>query len=442
MPRPNRERTIFRCVAPPTRPARRLRRFLAAEVRRLQPEIRASAAACEAERYRKHFDSVGHVGVLLFHGLNPGLSLRQSYAALCECATYLTVWGLRAADDADDGLPAVSFSQVAASSTSRPADLLLGLLPGLLRRVQQTCPRRADAPPAGLHCIDATFLHLSHQLADWIPERTRANATGYWLQFEYTPADDLVKSVVLSDTQANDVQRLDALLFETPADLAALADETLVMDLGFYSHARFARLRTAGVHFVTRLHPQAATANDQDLLIQQPLPQLPESCRGRILVRRDRRLTVGSPNNRAGAVLEDMRVVRATVEPTPTAARRGATAVTYDLLTDRWDLSAEAVVQWYLWRWEIELFFRWLKRSLGLLRPLGHSQNAIEMSLWLALIVHLLCLLASAASGRQRRSPCVLASLPWLLVQLSLADLHADDSPRQLSLPGFHVPDG
>ena len=278
MPRPNRERITFRPVEPSNHPPRPLRRLLATEVRHLPRAIRTSAAACGADRYRKHFDSVAHVGLLLFHGLNPGLSLRQSDEALAECDALLEVWGLRQ----PDGALSVSFSQVAASSTSRPADLLLGLLPDLMRRVQQRGRRRADAPPAGLRIIDATFLRLSQRLADWLPTRTRANATGYWLQFEYTPADDLVHSVVRSDTHANDVQRLDALLFETPADLVELAETTLVLDLGVYSHARFARLRAAGVHIVTRLHPQAALAEVADVPIQQPLPTLPAHGRGRI----------------------------------------------------------------------------------------------------------------------------------------------------------------
>ena len=56
-------------------------------------------------------------------------------------------------------------------------------------------------------------------------------------------------------------------------------------------------------------------------------------------------------------------------------------------MTDRWDLSAAEVVQCYLWRWPIELFFRWLTRQLGLLRPFGRSPEAVWLSVLLAVIV-------------------------------------------------------
>lgn len=417
MPCPQRERNTFRSVAETPDPNRRVRRFVAGEVRRLQAAVRVSAAACEADRYRKQFDAVAHFGLLVFHGLRPGASLRGTYAAIYQCPALLAASGLVQ----PDGAPTVSFSQFAASNTTRPAAFVLGILPRLIARVQQSTLPRADRPP-DLRIIDGTFLRLSHQLADWLPTPGPRGTSGVWVQLEFTPADGLVHSVITSDRGVNDVQRLDAAIFECEADLAERTGTTLVTDLGFYSHARFAAIRRGDVHLVTRLHPQAATAERIDLPVQRALPGLPAPCRGRITVTADVRATVGSPNNRAGAVLPNMRLVTASVEPTAKAARSGAAAVVYQLLTDRWDLAAETIVQWYLWRWDIENFFRWLKRGLGMIRLLGHSQNAVELSLWVALLVHLLCLLA-AAIGVAGSLTSILAQLPWLLSQCTLADL-------------------
>jgi hypothetical protein len=413
-----------------------MRRFIAREIRQLQAAIRVSAAACDADRYRKRFDAVAHFGLLVFHGLQPAASLRGSYAAIYQCPAMLAASGLVQ----PDGTPTVSFSQFAASNTTRPAAFLLGILPTLIQRVQQSALPRADRP-AALRIIDGTFLRLSQQVADWLPKPGPRGTSGLWVQVEYTPADGVVHSVITSDRKVNDVQRLDAALFACDDDLAERVDTTLVMDLGFYSHARFETLRSGGVSVLTRLHPQAATAARIDLPVQRPLPDLPDACRGRITVTADVRATVGSPNNRAGAVLPNMRLVTATVEPTLKAARTGAAAVTYHLLTDRWDLSADAVIQWYLWRWDIENFFRWLKRGLGMIRLLGHSENAVDLSLWVALLVHLLCLLA-AAGGVTGSLAAILAQLPWLLSQCTLADLlglddgrDTDTTPSMTQLP-------
>ena len=59
---------------------------------------------------------------------------------------------------------------------------------------------------------------------------------------------------------------------------------------------------------------------------------------GRVRVLRDARVTVGSPNNRAGAVLPGLRLVEAEVAPAPAAARKGAQPLVYRVLTDRADL--------------------------------------------------------------------------------------------------------
>lgn len=413
---------------------RRLRRFLAAEVPRLRPPLRRGAARWRADRYRKHFDAVAHALLLIFHGLRRSESLRQSYAAFADCRGLLALSGLGGADR-DDGVIGVSFSQVAASNHSRPAAFLQDLAAELSRRVRQA-GRGAGVPyPLDLYALDSTVLRLSLRRAPWLGPISRGEQPGVRVQVGYTPALDLPDVLCVTTTRRNDCQGLDVGLLDDAARLAALRDQTLVLDLGYYSHARFARLRAAAVHFVTRLHPQAAVGEVLDLEVQAPLP-LPEGAAGRITVQADRRVTVGSPSNKRGAVLPGLRVVVATVQPLPAAARRGTHDVVYHLLTDRWDLEAAAVVQLYLWRWQIELFFRWLKSFLHLPRLLGYSENAVLMTIWLAVISHLLTLLATHALGFVRRGPTLLALLPLAFAHLTPHDLASCAvPPRQLAFP-------
>ena len=91
---PQREPITVRPEAELPDPNRRLRRFVAREVRRLHGDVRASAAACDADRYRKHFDAVAHFGLLVFHGLQPRASLRGSYAAIFQCPALAAASGL------------------------------------------------------------------------------------------------------------------------------------------------------------------------------------------------------------------------------------------------------------------------------------------------------------------------------------------------------------
>ena len=409
-------------------PNRAMRRLLAHEFTRLQPAITRSAAACGAEHYRKHFDSFAHACMLLFHGLSRGQSLRQSYAAFACCPGLVALSGLQSAH----GTVNVSFSQLAASNTSRPAAFLAGVLPAFIARVRQRGVATGAMPP-DLHILDATFLRVSLQLAGWLPPVSTARKSGVQVQLQYQPAYDLPEQVAVTTIRRNDVQRLDAMLLEQPDQLAALAGQTLLMDLGFYSHRRFADLLAANIHFVTRLHPQASVEVTADRPLQLPLdPTLPP---GRITILADQEITLGSAHNRAGAVVDGLRVVTGVVQPNAAAARQQPDPCTYQVLTDRLDLSAEMVVQSYVWRWQIELFFRWLKSHLKLPRLLGYSQNAIELTIILALLVHLFCLLAAEVLAYARRSPVLLAQFPWAFAQLTLADADPALCAQQLPLP-------
>jgi hypothetical protein len=384
---------------------RALRRWLAALLRDVRPDLAASARQCDADRYRKHFGHFAHMVFLCYHGLSGHPSLRVSYATFPTAPGLVALAGLGTAHPERLG---ISFSQLADSSRSRPAALVSGLLPTLAARVRAAGVRPGAAIPAGVRVLDSTFLRLALGLVPWLPAQGGKDHPGVRAQVLYAPAFDLVEHLLVTDTRSNDVQGFDALLLDDPARLAALAGCTLVVDLGYYSHARFARLRAAEVHFVSRLHAQASLQVEEDCPVQSPLPGLDG---GRIAVTADQRITLGSPNNRAGAVLPGLRLVTATVAPTPRARRNGAQPTTYRLVTDRGDLGAAEVVQLYLWRWEIELFFRWLKHHVHLPPWLGYSRNAVELTVALAMVIHLLLVLAARAIGLTRRTPALLARL-------------------------------
>ena len=340
--------------------------------------------------------------------------------------------GLARTPDPDEERLGVSFSEFADSNTTRQAGFLGGAVLSLIARVREAGQLRSSNFPEDLHLLDSTFLRLSLALAPWLPGHAGSEVPGVRLQIQYAPALDLPEHVLITDTRTNDCQGLDQAILDNPHQLAQLKDQTLVVDLGYYSHARFARLVAACVHFVSRLNSQARVQIEADLPVQQSLPELDGH---RITVLSDQRVTIGSPNNRAGALLKALRLVTSVVEPLPKATRHGAKPITYKVLTDRWNLDSIDVVRLYLWRWQIELFFRWLKSRVHLPRLLGYSRNAVELTVWLTLLVHLLSVLAAQAQGLTRRSPTLLSRLGLAISHLSPSD--SDDPvpppPTQLT---------
>jgi hypothetical protein len=63
------------------------------------------------------------------------------------------------------------------------------------------------------------------------------------------------------------------------------------------------------------------------------------------------------------------------------------------LLTDRLDIPAESVALLYRYRWQIEIFFRWFKCTLGCRHLLANSENGIQIQIYVALIASLLVVL-------------------------------------------------
>ena len=59
-------------------------------------------------------------------------------------------------------------------------------------------------------------------------------------------------------------------------------------------------------------------------------------------------------------------------------------------LTNNFSLPAETIASLYKARWEIELFFKWIKQNLMVKSFYGTSPNAVKAQIWIAMIVYLI----------------------------------------------------
>lgn len=63
---------------------------------------------------------------------------------------------------------------------------------------------------------------------------------------------------------------------------------------------------------------------------------------------------------------------------------------TYVFLTNSYEISALTVANLYKQRWDIELFFKWIKQHLRIIKLWGTSPNAVNTQIWIAVSVYLL----------------------------------------------------
>jgi hypothetical protein len=78
----------------------------------------------------------------------------------------------------------------------------------------------------------------------------------------------------------------------------------------------------------------------------------------------------------------------------------------YFILTNRFDLKTHEVILLYAYRWQIELFFRCIKRTFKAIHLWSHEQNGIESQYYLYLIVYLLLLSFKQQCPLQQQGTC------------------------------------
>ena len=66
------------------------------------------------------------------------------------------------------------------------------------------------------------------------------------------------------------------------------------------------------------------------------------------------------------------------------------TGKSFVFLTNNFALPAMTIARLYKCRWQVEMFFKWIKQHLRIMRFLGNSENAVKTQVWIAISVYLL----------------------------------------------------
>ena len=166
---------------------------------------------------------------------------------------------------------------------------------------------------------------------------------------------------------------------------------TYVFDLGYYDYGWWAKLDAAGCRVVTRLKTNTKLSHVVESEIAEG---------ANILSDRIGRLPARLAASRKNPFADPVREVRVRIE----------TGKVLRILSNDLDAPAEEIAALYKRRWQIELFFRWIKQTLKIRHFLGRSENAVRIQLAVALIAFLLLRLAQEAQSAVK-SPLAFARL-------------------------------
>ncbi|MEO6147811.1 MAG: IS4 family transposase [Sulfuriferula sp.] len=212
---------------------------------------------------------------------------------------------------------------------------------------------------ATVYALDSTTIDLCLSLFDWAPFRTTKSAVKMHTLLDLRGA--IPAFIHISDGKMGDVKVLDIL----PVEAGAF----YVMDRGYLDFGRLFKLHQAGAFFVTRAKRGMnarrvySTRTDRTTgVICDQAVRLNGYYVSRDYPEHVRRIRFKDPES-------------------------GKTLV---FLTNNTTLPPLTIAALYKSRWQVELFFKWIKQHLRIKRFLGTSENAVKTQIWCAVSTYVL----------------------------------------------------
>ena len=222
----------------------------------------------------------------------------------------------------------------------------------------------ADAPFAvelghTVYALDSTTIDLCLSLFPWAPFIRSKGAVKLHTLLDLR--GNIPSFIHISHGRWNDMRALDVMTFEAGA--------VYVMDRGYLDFERLYRLTQAAAFFITR-----AKKNFKFYRVgSQPV----DLASGMICDQLVRTSGVRAPRRYP----ERLRRIK---------YRDAGSGRVFVYLCNNFTLPALTIAELYKCRWQVELFFKWIKQHLRIKRFFGTSENAVKSQIWIAVSVYLL----------------------------------------------------
>jgi hypothetical protein len=230
--------------------------------------------------------------------------------------------------------------------------------------IRQAATLYADEPfrfelQAAAYALDSTTIDLCLSLFPWATFRRHKAAIK--LHTLLTLQGNFPTVIIITPGSVHDVTILDQLIWE--------AGSFYIMDRGYLDFVRLHRLHQAGAFFVTRAKKNFRCARRYSRPVDKTTG-----------LRFDQTVVTTRPGARHDYPAPLRRI----------GYRDPETGKGLVFLTNNFTVPAGTITQLYRGRWQIELFFKWLKQHLRIKAFYGTSPNAVRTQIWSAIAVYLL----------------------------------------------------
>ncbi|HID67209.1 MAG TPA: IS4 family transposase, partial [Roseibacterium sp.] len=256
------------------------------------------------------------------------------------------------------GCGLVSRSSLARVNEKQPHALYEEVFGKLLAKCQGSAPSHSLRFKHKLYSLDASMIELTCSLFPWAKYQRRKGAIELHVGLDH---DGFLPTFIhLTEGRKHEI--------EWARTLDLPADSVVVFDRGFNDYSWWKSLQNNGVRFVTRLKKGTPYVVEQ---------KRSTSFKKNVVTDQVIRLT-GAAAAKEGLILRSI------------GYRDPTTNKHFVFLTNDLESAATTIAEVYRQRWQIELFFKWIKQNLKVKTFLGRSVNAVMTQLWIAMIVYLM----------------------------------------------------
>ena len=250
-------------------------------------------------------------------------------------------------------------SNLSRINEDKPYALYEALAGKLLNRCQRMAPGHKFRFKNPLYSLDASTIDLCLSVFPWASFRSTKGAIKLHVGLNHDGY--LPEFVTITEGKTSDVEMVRTLTFPSGS--------IVVVDRGYNDYDWYNQLTEKGIFFVTRLkaNAQYRVINRQPVLKNKGLTS-------------DQTIRLTSIQAAKKCPSRLRRVGYRDID----------TGKHYIFLTNNFKLAARTIADIYKARWQVELFFKWIKQNLKIKSFIGTSKNAVMTQIWIAMCVYLL----------------------------------------------------
>jgi len=257
------------------------------------------------------------------------------------------------------GSAKLSRSNLSRINEDKPYELYEALFGKLLKRYQSHVPQHQFTFKNKLYSLDASTVDLCLSMFPWAKFKSTKSAVKLHVGLNHQGY--LPEFVTITEGNVADITIGRTLEFPKKS--------IVVIDRGYVDHLWYKRLTQKGIFFVTRLKVTA---------------------KFRTLKRHTVDKTTGLTSDQTIQFVSKDKPYKCPIPLRRIGYRDPKTGKHYSFLTNNFELPAKTIADIYKSRWQVELFFKWIKQNLKIKSFIGTSKNAVMTQIWVALCMYLL----------------------------------------------------